>query len=135
MHDMPLLITWLVGLFTLVISVLCLLIQILVYIWIEELAVVKAVIAVVGVIGMLPLLHFLPIPRSAWEKDENEVNAPRDLEQGHRMAQSPVTGPLHPIITTSRMSGLPLSAVTNSPVSGRPLSVVITPALPGPNPS
>jgi len=89
------------GLFTLVVSVLCLLVQILVYIWIQELVIVKAVIAVVGIFGMPPLLHFLPIrrgPQGIIRKEPEEIK-PRSLEEGTAMAQPPVTGSPHTVVS------------------------------------
>lgn len=89
------------GIFTLVVSVLCLLVQILVYIWIQELVIVKAVIAVVGIFGMLPLLHFLPIrrgPQGTTCKEPEEIK-PRSLEEGTAMAQPPVTGSPHTVVS------------------------------------
>ena len=50
----------LAGLFTLVISVLCLPAQILLYIWTQEKCAIRAAVSVAGVFAMLPILHFLP---------------------------------------------------------------------------
>ena len=56
--------SWLLaGLFTLVISVLCLPAQILLYIWTQEKIAIRVAVSVAGVFAMLPILHFLPIPR------------------------------------------------------------------------
>ncbi|KAI0263579.1 hypothetical protein BC834DRAFT_971263 [Gloeopeniophorella convolvens] len=48
-------------LFTLVVSVLSLLVQIMLYIWLQEKNAMKVTISIASVFGMLPLLHFLPL--------------------------------------------------------------------------
>ncbi|KAI0067481.1 hypothetical protein BV25DRAFT_1107118 [Artomyces pyxidatus] len=47
-------------LFTLIAALICVVVQILLYVWLEESVAVRVTVLCVGVFGILPLLHFLP---------------------------------------------------------------------------
>ena len=63
------------GLFTLLVSVLCLPAQILLYIWMQEEDCMRAAVSVTSIFAMLPLLHFLPI-RWRFPKDKRRYESP-----------------------------------------------------------
>jgi hypothetical protein len=63
------------GLFTLVMSVLCLPAQIILYIWMQEKSGIRATVSVAGVFAMLPLLHFLPIRRER-VREQRKLSSP-----------------------------------------------------------
>ena len=63
------------GLFTLLVSVLCLPAQILLYIWMQEGAYIRAAVSATSIFAMLPLLHFLPI-RWRFPKDKRKYEYP-----------------------------------------------------------
>jgi hypothetical protein len=63
------------GLFTLVMSVLCLPSQIILYIWMQERVGIRAIVSVAGVFSMLPLLHFLPVRKKRW-RDQGKLELP-----------------------------------------------------------
>jgi hypothetical protein len=50
-----------IGLFSLIAAIACLVTQILIYVWIEETLSVQITVSCVAGFGVLPLLHFLPI--------------------------------------------------------------------------
>ena len=68
-------------LFTLIASVLCLPVQIFLYIWMFERDFIRAAVSVAGVFAMLPLLHFLPIP-SRNMRDKRRLTNPH-FRRGH----------------------------------------------------
>jgi len=97
----------LAGLFTLVISVLCLPMQILLYIWTQEKIAIRAAVSVAGVIAMLPILHFLPIqvPRRgmrAQGKSDLEDLPCYSSWDGSNCSLQPAPIPLPPAIYTVR---------------------------------
>jgi hypothetical protein len=102
--------SWSVGLLTLVVSVLCLLMQILVYIWTQEEVVVKAVVAMLGIFAVFPLLHFLPIRWKTRHVMSGEVsNNLRSAEEG-AIAPVPqqVTGPRRVLTSPAEFTDSPV---------------------------
>jgi hypothetical protein len=100
------------------VSVLCLLIQIIVYIWTQELVVVKAVIAVVGIFAMFPLLHFLPIRWRSRGIVGKEVSKIRSAEEGTvAMAHPLVIVHPHPEVTIPPViTTFPVVMTSESPI-------------------
>jgi hypothetical protein len=95
----------LAGLFTLVISVLCLPAQILLYIWTQEKISITAAVSVAGVFAMLPVLHFLPIPQRGMGAQGKGDFAPLPRYRswdGPNCNLPPAPTPLPPAIYTVR---------------------------------
>ncbi|KAI0048457.1 hypothetical protein FA95DRAFT_1605210 [Auriscalpium vulgare] len=56
-------------------SIMCLIIQVLIYIWVHEKVVTKVVTLCIALFGLLPLLHFFPGPRLSRECDDAEKHS------------------------------------------------------------